>query len=130
MKNSALLFFTAAFALVLFLFAASASAQIGGPKTGGFKEIPADDPEARAAAEFAVENRGATQNLEIGLTDVSKAESQVVAGVNYRLCLKITVRAKNSNEADEVQTVQVVVYRNLQREYKLTSWKEADCGED
>lgn len=118
------------FALVFFAFVSSADAQIGGPKTGAYKEISTDDAEALAAAKFAIKKNGQDENLEITLEEVLKAESQVVAGVNYRLCLKIAFHAKDTNEADEVRTVQVVVYKNLQREYKLTSWKAAECEDN
>jgi hypothetical protein len=48
----------------------------------------------------------------------------VVAGINYRLCLKV------STESDDApQDVKAIVYRNLKKEYSLTSWEEESCGE-
>lgn len=119
---------------VTFLFllglAMPAAAQIGGPKVGGFSEVAVDDAEVVAAADFAVEKRAKDANLDISLLEIGKAERQVVAGMNFRLCMKVTLRASGSNEADEVTWVQAVVYKNLQRVYKLSSWTTSDCGGD
>ncbi|MBI3653118.1 MAG: hypothetical protein HY231_18985 [Acidobacteria bacterium] len=90
-------------------------------RTGGYKEAANDDPEVVAAAEFAVAEQGRTQEAAITLVSVEQAETQVVAGINYRLCLKIAVD-------DETKDVKVVVYRNLQKAYSLTSWAEESCG--
>jgi hypothetical protein len=100
--------------------AASVSAQI---RTGGYKEIAKDDEGAVAAAGFAVNAQGEKQGNAIALVEVEHAETQVVAGINYRLCLKIQV-----DDADPKE-VRVVVYKNLQREFSLKSWEDAKCGE-
>jgi len=114
------------FALASMLVIASmASAQ----KTGGYKAIAKADAGARAAAEFAVDAQAERKNLTIDLIAVEKAESQVVAGTNYRLCLKVTTSGAD-DEADVTITVKVVVYRNLKGEYSLTSWAEEDCAPD
>lgn len=107
------------------VFAGAATAQ----KVGGYKEISKSDAGARAAAEFAVEAQAKKKNATIELDDVLHAESQVVAGTNYRLCVKITTSGEK-DEADVVITVKVVVFRNLKRAYSLKSWAEEDCGDD
>lgn len=93
---------------------------IAGQRTGGYKEIPGDNPDAVAAANFAVGEQGQKQGASVSLVSIERAESQVVAGVNYRLCLKVETD-------DETQEVKVVVYRNLKKEYSLTSWTEVNC---
>lgn len=98
-----------------------AGAQI---RTGGYKEISRDNPDVEAAANFAVAEQGRKEETSFTLVSIEHAESQVVAGVNYRLCLKVS-----TDSDDEPQGVKVVVYRNLKKEYSLTSWEEADCGE-
>lgn len=90
-------------------------------RLGGYKEIPNDDPEVVAAADFAIGEQGQKQEISITLVSIEKAASQVVAGINYRLCLKVEVD-------DEAQEIQAVVHRNLQKEYSLTSWKEENCS--
>jgi hypothetical protein len=57
------------------------------------------------------------------------AESQTVAGINYRLCLKVGYH-KEDDDVDTTEFVRTVVYRNLQKEYSLTSWAQEDCRED
>ncbi len=98
-------------------------------RLGGYKEIPKSDAGAAAAAAFAVSAQAEKNTATISLVSVQKAESQVVAGRNYRLCLKVTTSGEK-NTADVTITVQVVVYQNLKQEYTLTSWKEDDCGGD
>ena len=97
-------------------------------RLGGYKEIAKDDAEALAAAEFAVKAEGEKQDMTYKLVSVEHAEQQVVAGINYRLCLKVGHR--KGNDEDTVEFVRVVVYRNLQKAYSLTSWVQENCGED
>ena len=119
-----------------FLFAgASQSYAQGRPMTGSYKEIDKNKEEdaqrwaeAEAAAEFAVTEQAKKQDTTIKLVSVEHAESQVVAGTKYRLCMKVEVEDKESN-TDVVQEVKVEVFRSLQKEYKLMSWTEEDCGE-
>ncbi|OYU70658.1 MAG: hypothetical protein CFE28_12040 [Alphaproteobacteria bacterium PA2] len=75
--------------------------------TGGWSQAAIDE-DAKSAAVFAVTalNRpGAT------LKSLDAAQSQVVAGLNYRLDLTLTDGSR----------WQVVVYRNLQSAFSLTS---------
>jgi len=109
----------------MFILISTASAQ----KVGGYKQSSKTDAGARAAAEFAVDAQAERKNLTIELVAVEKAETQVVAGTNFRLCLKITTSGAD-DESDVTITVKVVVYRNLKGEYSLTSWAEEDCAPD
>lgn len=90
---------------------------------GGYKSVETDDSRVIAAAEFAVNNRVENNTEQEGMTldSIDKAEIQSVAGTNFRLCLTVKLD-------DETQQVSVVVYQNLQQEYKLTSWTVADCA--
>lgn len=113
----------AAFGIVL----ASSSAVFSQIRTGGYKAVAVDDAGVTAAANFAVEKKGEEQEITISLESVEKAESQTVAGINYRLCLKVS-STNTDGEKSEVITVQVVVFRNLQNEYSLTSWSDEGCS--
>ena len=99
----------------------TATAQI---RTGGYKSVATDNPRVVAAAEFAVSKRAEKHTEQEGLTldSIDKAETQVVAGTNFRLCLTVKLE-------DETQQVQVVVFQNLKQVYSLTSWTVKDCGE-
>jgi hypothetical protein len=126
MKKSSLMLFIA-FGVFL-SYGILAQAQ-GRPILGGYKEVSTDDAEVQEAAEFAVKAQGEKQETTIKLVSVEHAESQVVAGRNFKLCLKVEVEDKENN-TDATQEVQVVVYRNLQKVHSLTSWQEAECGGD
>ncbi len=111
------------FGAIVLGFGISASAQI---KTGGYKSAAVDNERVVAAAEFAVEKRVETNLEQEGLTldSIDKAEMQTVAGINYRICMTVSID-------EESQQVQAVVYQNLKQVYSLTSWTPVEtCGED
>ncbi|HEV7929067.1 MAG TPA: cystatin domain-containing protein [Nitrosospira sp.] len=95
------------------------------PIVGGFKPVDTTDERARAAAEWAVREKGEKTETGIELLTLVKAEQQVVQGMNYRLCMKI-----NTEDQDEpVSFVEAVVYMDLKMNYKLSSWTAASkCG--
>jgi hypothetical protein len=97
------------------------------PIAGGYKEVAPDDAGVVAAADFAVADQAQKKELTIKLIGIQHAQQQVVAGINYKLCLKVEVSEKDSEAT--VKDVLVVVYRNLQNVYSLTSWEEAECSE-
>jgi hypothetical protein len=96
------------------------------PILGGYKTVSTDDPEVKAAAEFAISERSEKESVSLNLVSIEKAESQVVAGINYRLCLKVAIDDE-ADDSDETQEVKVLVFRSLQKEYSLKSWEVADC---
>jgi hypothetical protein len=126
MKKSSLMLFIAFGVFLSYGIVAHAQ---GRPNLGGYKEVATDSSEVQEAAEFAVKAEAEKQETQIKLVSVEHAESQVVAGVNYKLCLKVEVEDKENN-TDATIEVQVVVYRNLQKAYSLTSWEQADCDGD
>lgn len=90
-------------------------------RVGGFRAIAKTDPNAVAAVEFAVKTQGAKTNTEIGLIELIRAESQLVQGMNYRLCMHVVT------EGGEPTFVQAVVYVDLKRVHRLMSWADSDC---
>lgn len=115
--------------LIALVFALFGSVVVLAQKTGGYREIDKADEGAVAAAEFAVKDQSDKKELTHKLVSVEKAESQVVAGINYRLCLKVSYQ-KQGEDAESTEFVQVVVFRSLQKEYSLTSWTEEACSKD
>src|SRR5262245_41539441 len=103
------------------------SAVVSAQRTGGYKEIAKDDEGAAAAAEFAVKDESEKKEIAYKVVSLEKGESQVVAGINYRLCLKVSYR-KQDEEQDTTEFVRVVVFRSLQKEFSLTSWKQEECS--
>lgn len=113
------------FAIVMGLSCAATSAQ----RLGGYREIDKADEGAAAAAEFAVKAQSEKQEMTYKLMSIEHAESQTVAGINYRLCLKVGYH-KQDDDVDTTELIRVVVYRNLQNQYSLTSWTEEKCSDD
>ena len=123
MKNR--IFLMSAFLGLFAIFAVTANAQ----KVGGYKPIAADDAGAQAAAEFAVGAESEKTGKTIELVSIHTAERQTVQGANYRLCMKVS--SEGGEGQDDVSFfVQVVVYQDLKRAYKLTSWATSECGDD
>jgi hypothetical protein len=97
------------------------------PVVGGYKEVATDAPEVTDAAAFAVAAEGRKEKMTIKLVSVETAERQVVAGMNYRLCLKVETEDADNN-VDVTENVKVLVFKSLQRTYTLKSWEKEDCG--
>lgn len=91
------------------------------PIAGGYHERSVTDSEVLAAARFAVREGGRREGRPLSLIAVKRAETQVVAGLNYRLQLSVRDRG-------EVHDVNAVVYRNLRNAYSLSEWEEAGGG--
>jgi cystatin-C len=88
---------------------------------GGYKDTSATDPEVRLAASFAIKQERRTRGRRLSLVSIERAEVQVVAGLNYRLCLKVKSKGRT-------QEVTAVVYQNLKRKYSLSKWDAGGCG--
>ncbi|HMT06644.1 MAG TPA: cystatin domain-containing protein [Pyrinomonadaceae bacterium] len=111
-------------AAVLFIVAGSASAQ----KVGGFKTADVEAADVQEAASFAIEAQAEKSGKEIVLDEVLKAETQVVAGRNYRICMRVNSEAGEGQD-DVSIVVQAVVYVDLKGNKKLSSWAISECGE-
>lgn len=108
-------------ALIVAGMAVIVSAQ--GVITGGYRTVAVDGEYVVAAAQFAVNNRAENNPEQEGLTlaSVDKAQSQTVGGINYKLCLTVTLD-------DESQQVSALVFQSLQRTFTLKSWTVEDCS--
>jgi hypothetical protein len=115
--------------LIAVLFVLFSVVVVMAQKTGGYREIDKADEVAVAAAEFAVKDQSEKKELTYKLVSVEKAETQVVAGINYRLCLKVSSQ-KQGDDNETTEFVRVIVFRSLQKEYSLTSWTEEECSKD
>jgi hypothetical protein len=81
---------------------------------GGYSKTTVDEARLIAAAEFAVAEES-KKGTKFNLKSITAAETQVVAGTNYKL--RILVDDKGTEK-----TVEVVVYEDLQQTRTLTSW--------
>ena len=91
-----------------------------GPIVGGYADASNSDPEVVAAARFAINTERQKLHARITLLSIKHAEVQVVAGLNYRLCMRVKIKSQTRN-------VTVVVYKNLKQKYSLTSWVADGC---
>ena len=73
-----------------------------------------------AAARFAIRKQSGRLHARISLVSIKRSEVQVVAGLNYRICMTVRINRKAKN-------VTVVVYKDLKQKYSLTSWTPGDC---
>lgn len=113
-------------AALLFSTAACSTAGRAQPApAGGYAKAAVTDKEVVAAATFAIKTQ---QNalqvkkqpdpLKLELVKILHAEQQVVAGMNYRLRLRVTLNGKE-------KTAEAVVWWQAWRKpdpYQLTSW--------
>lgn len=96
------------------------------PFAGGYIKASVTDKQVIEAAKFALKKRSYSTKTTINLLSIKKAQTQVVAGSNYKICLHIRYR-RRAKGRDE-QFVEVVVYRNLKKVYALTSWTVKNCA--
>ncbi len=115
-----------AFIKTFFAFAAIIAA-LGGnvvsaPMVGGYSSVETTKDDVKSAADFAVGEQSRRESGILTLTAISKAEKQVVAGLNYRLTLTVT-KGKVARDAN------VVVFHALDSHYELTSWEWLPPGQ-
>lgn len=110
------------FAALIFagsIAASNASAQI----TGGYGDASRSSKEVREAATFAVKAHAKKIGKAVKLVRIEKAETQVVAGLNYRICMD--VREGKGKQ----KRITAVIYRDLKQHLSLTTWKSGGCQE-
>ena len=84
MKRSITLIAILSVAVLVFIWAV-----VSAQRTGGYREIDKADKGAATAAEFAVKAESEKKEITYKLVSIEHAETQTVAGINYRLCLKV-----------------------------------------
>jgi hypothetical protein len=108
-----------AVALAALTILAGAASTTMAQMVGGYKAVAVTDQYALAAANAAVDAQMEKTETAIELLSLIKAERQTVQGANYRLCMKITTEGEDENT---VSYAQAVVYMDLKKNYRLTSW--------
>ena len=94
-----------------------ATIAIAQPILGGFSPVAPTDADALAAAKFAV----AKHDAKLTFQAIEKAEQQVVAGMNYRMTLRVL-------DAGKARQATAVVWHKLGNAgHELTSWKWLDA---
>ena len=91
------------------------------PMVGNYREISVKSKEAKNTAAFAVKTRSAKTGKYITLVKITKAEQQVVAGMNYRVCMLVREGRRKA------YAVTAVVYLNIKNKRTLSKWKNGGC---
>ena len=91
------------------------------PVVGGYQEASVTDRDVMTAARYAVRKEKQRRGgASVKLVSIERAEKQVVAGMNYRLCLRVKIKGK-------IRRITTVVYKNPDQMHALTSWKPGAC---
>ncbi|MBV9217706.1 MAG: hypothetical protein JO053_16180 [Acidobacteria bacterium] len=103
------------FSFILGGLALTAFAQ-GGQIVGGYGSVDVHDKNVRKAANVAIKQRSARTGRKLTLVKINKAEGQVVAGENYRMCMDVR------DGRGRIRTVTAVVWERIRKPMLLTNW--------
>lgn len=90
------------------------------PVAGGYQEASKTDREIMSAAKFAIRKERRNEGVPLSLITIERAETQVVAGINYKLCLRVKVNGVT-------QDATAIVYKDLEQNYALSGWETTAC---
>ncbi|ESQ86835.1 cystatin domain-containing protein [Asticcacaulis benevestitus] len=88
------------------------------PLVGGFQKADVTDKAIRAAADFAI----SAAPKKMTLKQIVSARQQVVAGMDYSLCLRVA--APKFGLFKDGRLVAAKVFQGLDGSYELTSWQD------
>jgi len=63
---------------------------VSAAELGAYQDAAIDENEVKAAADFAVKERGKHDGVALQLKAIVTAEKQIVAGTNYQLMLMVS----------------------------------------
>lgn len=110
--------------LIVVIFGALAAAsRVSAQMVGAYADKSIDDKGVIQAAAFAVRKEASKTGTRITLVKIEKAETQVVAGLNYRVCMTVKVGRRKP----KTTKVTAVVYSNLHDKLKLSKWEDGEC---
>lgn len=119
MKLRSIIFLT--FAILFFAAVSVRNVAAQDQIVGGYGDISIKSKDAKKFANYAITTRSAKTGAKITLVKILKAEQQVVAGLNYRICM--TLRQGRHKP----YTATAVVYQDLRNKRSLSKWKKGSC---
>lgn len=84
-------------------------------QAGGWTQADSFNEDVQEAARFAVQKQAVLTQSRLIYKDVLSAQTQIIAGLNFRLKVLVT-------DQDLPRYARVTVWRNLQNQYSLTQW--------
>ncbi len=108
----------AAAVILLSVLGVSASWAQTAPIVGGFGQVDTSDAGVKAAAAYAV----SVAPKPVTLKEIVSARQQVVAGMNYSLCLRVT--SAKFGLFKHGRLVAAKVFHGLDDHYEVTSWQD------
>ena len=99
-------------------------------EAGGYVKASVNDAKVKAAANYAITVKAKEMKETLRLQSIKRAETQVVAGMNYRVCMVIYVPSKQAQTDGVTLYIDATIYQNLQGQYKITAWDDSEdnCG--
>jgi hypothetical protein len=91
---------------------------------GGYSDADKDDPDLLGVANFAVKAGSKKADGVLKFDSIEHARTQVVAGMNYAMCLR--VRGK-TDKPGKTHLVYAIVYQDLKNKMSLTSFKRVSA---
>lgn len=85
------------------------------PLAGGWGTLSVKDERVTDAARFAIAKQSAVSKTQLKLLSVLEASSQIVAGTNYAMTLKVLHDGAN-------QKIHAIVWAKLDGSYELIQW--------
>jgi hypothetical protein len=85
------------------------------PIAGGWSAASVEEEGVKAAAREGVSIKAKETGIDLRLATILGAQKQVVAGMNYRLKIRVMGAGKQN-------TATIVVWSKLDRTYELTKW--------
>ena len=89
------------------------------PVTGAWTRADVFNPDVQEAARFAVQTFAVQNKVRVLYQEVTRANHQVVAGLNFELLLQVTRDGAN-------RSVRATVWRQLDGSYQLQAWAWLD----
>jgi cystatin-C len=118
-----IVFCSVLFVLLFGIIASGSQVSAQDDIAGGYADTSVHDKNVRSAAAFAVKQQSKRVRPNYTLVSIRKAEIQVVAGLNYRICMNVR------DNRGRVSTTTAVVYKNLKNRLSLTRWRAGGCRE-
>ena len=88
------------------------------PVSGGFSTSNTKNAGVVKAAKFAISEHKQQTGSQLVLQQIVKAQTQVVAGLNFQLCLKV-----KQSKPTQTMLVAAKVYQNLEQQMQLVQWE-------